>query len=73
MSRKHYIETARIIADEVERWTGNEHQRPATYWGAQAASNIARRLADQYAADNARFDRQRFYFACALDEQGRVQ
>lgn len=61
MTRRHYVDVAKVIADEVES------SREA------AAANIARGLADVFAADNPRFDRQRFYFACALNEQGEIE
>ena len=68
MTRKHYIEVARVIADEVE--TLNLDVEPTR---AISCENIARALADIFAADNGRFDRQRFYFACALSDNGRVE
>jgi hypothetical protein len=66
MSRKHYIDAARLIADEVERT--NPAVEPTR---AGSLETIARGLADLFKADNGRFDRQRFYFACALDANGR--
>jgi len=66
MSRKHYVEVARLIADEIESASPLfERSR------INGASNIARGLADMFAADNGHFDRQRFYFAAALDSNGR--
>jgi len=66
MSRKHYVEVARLIANEVESINpAIESTRALT------AERVARGLADLFAADNPRFDRQRFYFAAALDENGR--
>jgi hypothetical protein len=35
-----------------------------------AISYIARGLADLHASSNPRFDRQRYYHACGLNEQG---
>lgn len=64
MSRKDYIAAARLIADEVEA---------ADTAATPALERIARGLADLFAADNGRFDRGRFYFACALDDNGRVE
>lgn len=72
MSRKHYIETARIIADEVEDALVTEHMRTLQIVRAETAAVIAVRLADMFKRDNPHFDRQRFYFACALDDNGRV-
>ncbi len=68
MSRKDYIATARVIADEVE--ATNPAVEPTR---ALSIERIARHLADTFAADNSRFDRQRFYFACALDDNGRFE
>lgn len=72
MSRKHYIETARIIADEVEDSLAPEDMRPLQVVRAETAAVIAVRLADMFKRDNPHFDRQRFYFACALDDNGRI-
>lgn len=69
MSKKHYITVARLIADEVEK----SSPRAAEPTRLGSISDIARGLADLFAADNSRFDRQRFYFACALDDNGRPQ
>jgi len=68
MSRKHYIEVAKVIADEVE--SINLAVEPTR---AISCENIARALADVFKAENSRFDRQRFYFACALSDNGRVE
>ena len=68
-SRKHYIEVAKVIADEVE--SINVDVEPTR---AMSCENIARALADVFKAENSRFDRQRFrYFACALSANGRVE
>ena len=64
-SKKHYLDTARIIADEVEAnkrffleqkedSIGRELIRCATHSAGQTAARIARSLADQYAADSKR-------------------
>ena len=66
MSRKHYIDVAKVIADQVERT--NMSVEPTR---AMALENVAHELADVFMRDNSRFDRQRFYFACALDDNGR--
>jgi hypothetical protein len=68
MSRKHYVEVARLIADEVE--SINPATEPTRLISVE---NIARGMADLFAADNGRFDRGRFYFACALDDNGRAE
>jgi len=66
MSRKHYIAVAKLIADEIESASPLFEQSRIT-----TCSTIARGLADLFATENSNFDRQRFYFACALDENGR--
>jgi hypothetical protein len=77
MSRKDYIAAARIIADIVESSIPNDpdtRTRQERLLGAArraAAAEVARHLADLFKLDNSNFDRQRFYFACALDDNGR--
>lgn len=41
--------------------------KEATSWGNNTVKNIAVGLADIFAADNTRFDRQKFLAACGLD------
>lgn len=64
MSRKHYIEVARIIADQVEvakaellaHPQGSPQQHYALGTSA-ATARTARKLANMFAADKSRFDR----------------
>jgi hypothetical protein len=65
MSRKDYVALAAVIAGEVACAGGNKYK-------LRTASNVARSMADVFKRDNSRFDRQRFYTACGLDETGGV-
>lgn len=56
MSRKDYEAIARVIRE-------NEGDIPTLV-------SVAKGVADIFAADNARFDRQRFYAACDLGPVG---
>ncbi len=59
MSKKHYIEIAQAIkASEV----------PATAETRKSIAELAKRLANVFAADNPRFDRARFIKACGVDD-----
>ena len=58
MSRKHYIEVAKVIQDQMLL---NGGQRTETVLKAVAES-----LADMFKQDNPRFDRSRFMDACGL-------
>ena len=60
MSRKTYIEAAAILAGE-RALARDDHER-------RTIDNIARSLADMFKQDNGRFDRQRFYAACGMEE-----
>jgi hypothetical protein len=65
-TRRDFNAHAELIRSELERFD------PLFDTDARdAISRIARGLADLHAASNGRFDRQRFYFACGLDEQGK--
>jgi hypothetical protein len=63
MSKKHYIETARILSAERECLNGNE---TADDMIRATVDSIAGRMADMFAADNPRFDRARFLTACGV-------
>ena len=63
MSRKDYVAIAAVIAGEVACAGGNKYK-------LRTASNIARSMADVFARDNSRFDREFFYTACRLDKTG---
>jgi hypothetical protein len=62
MSRKHYIEVAKVIRSEVEKAEASS-LLPET---VQALTVLAEELADMFKADNSRFDRARFMTACGL-------
>jgi hypothetical protein len=72
VSRKDYRAAAEVIRDEVERAERCGNGR-VEQLQLEAVARVARGLADLFKRDNARFDRQRFYAACGLDEQGRVR
>lgn len=61
MTRKDYVETARIIADFRQR---NNDALPAL-----AFMRMVQAFADMMEADNSRFDRERFITACLLDNE----
>lgn len=72
MTRKDYIATAEIIAQFVrdldrDALTTTTDRGLAILSGERVATQtLAHRLADMFAADNARFDRARFLKACGL-------
>jgi hypothetical protein len=68
MSRKHYVQVARIIRDNVEFSGRQFSDHGASY--AVGVSAVARDLADMFRQDNPAFDRSRFYMACGLDDEG---
>ena len=57
MTKKHYIAIAEIIRNEANQW--KETSLPA-----RTVSDIAYKLADYFATDNPRFNRERFIEAC---------
>jgi len=59
MSRKHYIAVAAAI-NEVYRECGGSEGKPEAF----AVLEVMSRIAKVFAADNPRFDTQRFYAAC---------
>lgn len=65
MTRKHFEAVASAIRAEVDMEreektiVGDDH--------VKVLHNIARRLADQFIIDNARFDDVRFLKACGFD------
>jgi hypothetical protein len=64
MTRKHYVEVAETIKRSVE-WSADETPvRKAAR--LQAAQEIANGMANMFAYDNGRFDRDRFMNACGL-------
>ena len=68
MTRKDYIAAARVIADGIEGSTDDGRGDIR----AEAFADAAKGLADIFALDNSRFDRERFYRACAMtrDDHG---
>lgn len=56
-SKKNYVAVAAAIRESV---------RPATAETAGSIRELAARLANIFAADNPRFDRQRFLAACGV-------
>jgi hypothetical protein len=66
MSRKHYRAMAEALRFErryIEAMTGDASARVAQW------SRDVRAIADVFAADNGRFDRDRFYRACGQEQQ----
>ena len=68
MSRKHYIEVARIVRENLDFAGQQCSDHGASY--AVGVSAMARDLADMFRQDNPAFDRSRFYMACGLDDEG---
>lgn len=66
MSRKHYVEVAETIKRTVD-WSADETpvRRRARL---AAAQEIANGMADMFAYENGRFDRQRFMNAAGLGD-----
>lgn len=62
MTRKHYRETAAILAAEIAI-----HGRESSE--ACAVANVGRSLADMFARNNERFDRARFYNAATIERK----
>jgi hypothetical protein len=65
MSRKHYREAAETVREAVEGAN--------TPGGVEAASDIARGLADMFKRDDPKFRYDTFYAACGLNEWGKVK
>jgi hypothetical protein len=59
-TRKHFDVIAEVISKEL-LWFQNPN-------GNKAIRTVARSLADKFADDNPRFDREKFYAACGLTE-----
>lgn len=66
MTRKHFVAIAEAIqAERVEASPyGGSIDVPTADRVNEALDTVARRLADVFAADNPRFDRERFLAAC---------
>lgn len=66
MSRKDYTVAAEAIANLIEACTDDGRGDIR----AEGIADTAKELADVFMADNPRFDRERFYFACAMTHDG---
>ena len=69
MTKKHYIEIARVLKEQLENLkTKNPptwDRRPKSVW---VVSRIANALCDLFIEDNPRFDKSRFLTACGLED-----
>jgi hypothetical protein len=63
MTRKHYIEAAKVIAEQIE-FTRQFNNGKIEQHRIAATVQIANGLADMFKRDNPRFDRERFLDAC---------
>lgn len=61
MSRKDYVAFAELINGELNHWRLEHAVEPA-----DVLRRMAENMADVFAADNAGFDRLRFFRACGL-------
>lgn len=72
MSRKHYEAVAKAIRNELDIWANEQYLSGDKAYASRvvhdATRGIARELADTFASDNSRFDRQRFYRACGIED-----
>lgn len=62
MSRKDYIEFARMIRAQVEK-----HQGPKGKHTLNVLREIAGDMTHMFTQDNARFDTERFLIACGFE------
>jgi hypothetical protein len=69
MSRKHYVQLARVMGDglAIAALAGGEQSRTAFY------ESCYRPLVDMLAADNAAFDMTRFSYATAQAESAYIE
>lgn len=65
MTRKDYERTAAVIRERVERFRRSSHDTEREYCTA-AIATLADDMADMFAAENPRFDRERFLSACGV-------
>lgn len=63
MSRKNYVETAKIIKWEMDHLPDDDYGRIVT---RDTLRRVASELASMFQRDNGSFDRQRFLDACGL-------
>ena len=71
MSKKHYIKIASLLAAfkrvaETEK-SGDARMRGISDGAAWAAEVLAHNLADVFAADNPKFDADKFMAACGVE------
>ena len=64
MSKKDYILIAETISAQLETSSLEDGHPDASYNEGLAIKRTAHALADAFAADNPRFDRDRFLIAC---------
>lgn len=64
-TKKDYMKVAKIIKDEAEHYGGQDIREKAPQV-AQVLINIQNELADLFESDNNKFDRDKFYNACAI-------
>ena len=64
MSKKHYIEVAKIIKKHIKN-TGDTTEEVSP---TEAIKYVAVDLAQVFINDNQRFDRKRFLTACGVNE-----
>lgn len=68
MSQKDYREAAQVVRDQIDAARALTREGSITAHFAEAAAvAIAVGLADMFARDNARFDRQKFYAAAGVE------
>lgn len=64
MSKKHFVRMADFFSEAMLK---------ATPEGKVWLAETAREFADMSRADNSNFNRQKFYYACGLDSEGRAK
>lgn len=66
MSKKHFVRMADEFSEAMLDYAGMTHTQ-------DCIGRLARAFADMAKADNGAFDRQRFYRACGLTNEGRAK
>jgi hypothetical protein len=61
MTKRDYIKFAEMLREQYERANGSGEQYPE-----QTIARVQDSIADLFAADNPRFDRERFAKACEV-------
>lgn len=72
MTKKHFVRMADVFSEEMCIYIGSLYSRDGADAG-EAIARIARAFADMAKADNPAFDRQKFFAACGLDNEGRAK